>query len=239
MSGTPRGKQSATAIPQTPAKEPKNWENMEVDSDNGLMEEDAQGTENVEMSDNMGATGVDKEKAGFVKKNNASFKVAEREKNLVELVINFDAYLISIPEVIDGIVLALGYLAKSKPNNALKLEKSHGGGLIDPTESGIPDNWGALSKYVRMITGTSTAMMRRAGSKGNTAHITIRLSSREEFTDNELVQLGIGICHKSEGKVSLVVKEFQVQELVAAFAIANAALMSRGKWNQHDVSEAL
>ena len=46
MSGTLRGKRSATAIPQTPAKEPKDWENMEVDSDDGTMEEGTQGTEN-------------------------------------------------------------------------------------------------------------------------------------------------------------------------------------------------
>ena len=87
------------------------------------MEEGTQGTENVEMSDNMDVMGVDKEKAGFVKKKNASFEVVERETKLVELVITLDAYSMPIPEVINEIVLALGYLAKSKPNNSLKLEK--------------------------------------------------------------------------------------------------------------------
>ena len=147
-----------------------------------------------------------KEKAGSTKKKNASFNVTLKESKLVELIINFPPYVMPMSEVIKGIVLALGYLAKSKPNNAVKLEKSLGGGLVEPMERGIPHCWGLLSKYVRMIAGTSTAMMRKSGSKSDTAHITIRISSKEEFTDEELVQSGINICHRSGGYVSLVVK---------------------------------
>ena len=69
-----------------------------------------------------------------------------------------------ISEVIDGVMLALSYLAKSKPNNAVRLEKSLGGGLVDPNLREIPNCWGLLSKYVRMIAGTSSAMMRNSGS---------------------------------------------------------------------------
>ena len=53
------------------------------------------------------------------------------------------------------------------------------------------------------------------------------------------MQSGINICHWSDGKVSLVVNTLQVQESVAAFAIANAALVSRGDWNHNNVSEVL
>ena len=94
----------------------------------------------VVMGDNTDATEADKEKDGCVKKKKASFTVEERASKLMELVIKVDAYELPIPEAIDGIVLALDYLGKSKPNNALRLEKLNGGGLIIPTGTRIPNN---------------------------------------------------------------------------------------------------
>ena len=100
-------------------------------------------------------------------------------------------------------------------------------------------NWVALAKYVRMINGTAAVTMKKAPKQGATAEFTIRISSIVELSDELLVQAGIGICHQSEGSVSLGVKDFQVQESALVMAVANAVLMPRGSWNDRDVSEGL
>ena len=135
-------------MPQTPAKGAKDQNKMEVDSNGSGKRDGMQKTdEDVNMGDREDTTRVNAENAGSSKKKNASFNMAPKESQLVELIINIPLFSMPIPEVIKGIALALGWLAKPKPNNAVKLEKSLGGGLVEPTEKGIPNCWGLLTVF--------------------------------------------------------------------------------------------
>ena len=230
---------AAKILAETPTKVAKKIDEM-VESDSETdSKEGSPDAEDVIMGDKTADTGKVKKKGRAKTKKKAGFNVEERHSKLIELQVQIEGWELPIPSVIGGIATALAYIDKSDPNIRLRLEKLKGGGMIVPTDRGIPDNWVALAKYVRMINGTAPAMMKKAATQGDTAEITIRISSMVELTDKELVQAGIGICHQSDGSVSLGVKDFQVQESTLVLAVANAVLMPRGRWNDRDVSEGL
>lgn len=65
------------------------------------------------------------------------------------------------------------------------------------------------------------------------------MSSNKKFTYKELEDIGVNVCNKSDGEVSLVIKDIQVWDSVDAFGVINAALMKRNSLNNNNVGEAM